>query len=228
MLTWAADAEMLTAVNLPSSKHSTAKITPRSRVVSDDEIRQIWAATEALEPRQQAFAKFLFMSAVRSGAAALARREWIDGQAIRFPGSTHGVKRRAERRDQDHNVALNEWAWDQIAPAIQGESTLLFTDGRVPIRPARVLATLRTACGIADWEWHDLRRSFRTWAARSGVQPDAAEAALGHVIHRDEVAKAYQKHRFEAEAAAALHSWQNHVRELVEGPIASNVVTMKR
>jgi hypothetical protein len=87
---------------------------------------------------------------------------------------------------------------------------------------------LRAASGISDWEWHNFRRSFRSWAAKRGIQPDAAETVLGHTIHRDEVAKAYQKHRFEAEAERAFHLWQRHIQEIVEGPAATNVVAMKR
>src|SRR4029453_5304700 len=116
VLSWAVDAELLSAVNLPSAKRTTPKVAPRDRVVTDDEIGIIWAATPALEPRQQA------LTVVRSGAAALTRREWIDGRSIRFPGSTLGLKRKADRRDQDHRDALSEWAWHQIPPLMKEDS----------------------------------------------------------------------------------------------------------
>ena len=227
VLSWAVDAELLSAVNLPSAKRTAPKVAPRDRVVTDDEIGIIWAATPALEPRQQAFARFVMLTVVRSGAAALAHRDWIYGRSIRFPGSTLGLKRKADRRDQDHRVALSEWAWDQIAPVIEDESRLLFSEGQAPIRPARVLAALRAESGISDWEWHDFRRSFRSWAAKSVVQADAAETVLGHTIHRDEVAKAYQRHKFEDEAEVAFHRWQAHIQQLTGGEDAGNILPMR-
>jgi hypothetical protein len=226
VLAWAADAHLLTAVNLPSAKRIAPKVAPRARLITDDEIRRIWAASKALEPRQQAFARFVLLTATRSGAAALARREWIDGPAVRFPGSTHGVKRRAETRDQEHRVALSDWAWEQVMPAT-GNSPLLFSEGRAPIRPARVLVILRDFCGISDWEWHDTRRSFRSWCAKVGIPADAAETALGHVTNRDEVSKAYQKYRFEQEAERALHRWQAHIERLITDPPAAEIITLR-
>ena len=49
VLSWAVDAELLSAVNLPSAKRTAPKVAPRDRVVTDDEIGIIWAATPALE-----------------------------------------------------------------------------------------------------------------------------------------------------------------------------------
>ena len=203
-------------------------MTPRDRVVTDAEIKAIWAAADALEPRQKAFARFVILTAVRSGAAAVARREWLDGRSVRFPGSTPGLKRKAERRDQDHRIALSPWAMDQIAPLIEGNSAFLFSERKAPIQPKRVLTDLREVVGIADWEWHDFRRSFRSWAAKAGVQADAAETVLGHTIHRDEVAKAYQKHAFEDEAEVAFNRWQAHIERLVTGDGTNVVVPMRK
>src|SRR5262249_18386862 len=58
VLSWAVDAELLSAVNLPSAKRSAPKVAPRDRVVTDDEIGIIWAATPPLGPRRRAFARF--------------------------------------------------------------------------------------------------------------------------------------------------------------------------
>ncbi len=58
---------------------------------------------------------------------------------------------------------------------------------------------------------------------------DSAETALAHRIHRNAVDEAYMRHNFEREAEHALHSWQAHVRQLVEGVSTdSNVVPLAR
>lgn len=66
--------------------------------------------------------------------------------------------------------------------------------------PMLVLAALRKACGIDDWEFHDLRRSVRSWMAKHGISRDAAETCLGHKVIRDETERAYLVHSFEREA----------------------------
>jgi hypothetical protein len=58
-LNWARDEQMLSAVNLPSAKRTAPKVAPRTRVVTDDEIVTIWAASDALDAHQRAFARFI-------------------------------------------------------------------------------------------------------------------------------------------------------------------------
>ena len=90
---WCVDHELLTAANLPSAKRVAPKQGTRERVVSDGEIARIWAATEALRSRERAFARFIVLSVVRSGAASLTMLAWVSDGAIIYPGDTPGLKR---------------------------------------------------------------------------------------------------------------------------------------
>ena len=89
--------------------------------MTDDEIKAIWTASGALEPRERAFARYVVLTVVRSGAAVLTRREWLQDRAVVYPGDTRGLKRQAGRRGQTHRAALSEWALEQIAPAIEAK-----------------------------------------------------------------------------------------------------------
>ena len=109
-------------------------------------------------------------------------------------------------------MALSEWAWQQIGPVLE---PYLFTGTDKPLGNAStVLHEMRKHSGITDWRFHDFRRSFRSWAARTGISRDAAETVLSHRIHRDEVDKAYQRHRFEHKSEHAFHAWQMHIQRL--------------
>ena len=228
LLGWAVHEQLLSAVNLPSASRSAPKAEARDRVVTDDEIKAIWTASGALEPRARAFARYVVLTVVRSGAAVLTRREWLQDRAVVYPGDTRGLKRQAGRRGQAHRAALSEWALEQIAPAIEAKGgDLLFSARKTPIHVGSVLDTLRKATGIPDWEFHDLRRSARSWMAANGISRDAAETVLGHVIHTSEVDRAYQRYGFEREAEIAFHSWQRHVQEIVEGTSSTNVVALR-
>ena len=75
----------------------------------------------------------------------------------------------------------------------------------------------------------DVRRSFRSFGAKHGLSRDACETVLAHRLHRNAVDEAYMRHNFEREAEHALHSWQAHIRHLVEGENAeSNIVPLVR
>lgn len=218
LVTWAVDRELMPASTLPSAKRVTPKTGVREQVITDGEIRTIWAAADALEDRQRAFARFIMLTAMRREATARTRHEWIDGQTINYPGAVM-------KGGEAHRVALSEWAWQQIGPVLE---PYLFTGTDKPLGNAStVLRELRKHSGITDWRFHDFRRSFRSWAARTGISRDAAETVLSHRIHRDEVDKAYQRHRFEHESEHAFHAWQMHIQRLVEGGSAGdNVVTL--
>jgi integrase len=218
-LGWALDRELIAASTLPSAKRVAPRVAARERMISDDEIKVLWAASEALEPHQRAFCRLLVLSALRSGAALRTRLEWIVGHSVSYPGHCHGLKRQASRRGMAHVVSFTPWAWEAAAIAVS-----------LPFPQAVATATLkalRLATGIGDVEWHDVRRSFRSFCARTGIGRDASEVALGHVIHMNELDRAYQKHRFEAEAEAAFHRWQRHIQALVEPLPASNIVPLR-
>jgi integrase len=221
---WAIDSERLTASPLPSPKRVVPKVASRSRVLSDEEIVAIWEAAGALEVREAALTRFVILTASRSGAAASLDRRWIrDDGSIVFPGAVM-------KGGEDHRVSLSAWAWDQIAPALNHRPAgpLVFADpGKSPIASGPLLDKLRERVGLTDWRFHDLRRSFRSWAAKSGIGRDAAETCLAHRIHRNEVEAAYQKHRFEAEAEDAFHRWQEHIQWLVTGA-GGTVVPLRR
>ena len=175
-----------------------------------------------MRPQDRAFARFIILTVVRSGAAAQTMLSWVLDGAVYFPA---GVM----KGDEAHRVALSDWAWQQVAVEQLRPGGSLF--GGKPLSGnsvMRVLTTLRKKSGV-DFVLHDMRRSFRSWAAKSGIGRDAAETALAHRIHRNAVDEAYMRHNFEREAERALHSWQAHVRQLVEGVSGdSNVVPLAR
>jgi integrase len=70
---------------------------------------------------------------------------------------------------------------------------------------------------LPDWRLHDLRRTAATvMADRLGVLPHIVEAILNHVSgHRAGVAGVYNRARYETEMRGALDRWSDHVRALI-------------
>jgi integrase len=67
------------------------------------------------------------------------------------------------------------------------------------------------------WTLHDIRRTFRTRLAALGVSTDVAEALVGHVGHRTEMDRVYNRHKYWAEKRQALAKWEAHLRAIIDG-----------
>ena len=68
---------------------------------------------------------------------------------------------------------------------------------------------------LPNWRLHDLRRSMRTGLGRLGIAPHVAELCINHV--KKGVLADYDHYSYEAEIAAALAQWAEHVMAVVEG-----------
>lgn len=120
---------------------------------------------------------------------------------------------------RQHRVPLGTLAIDVITNVKRRDPTREPSDGLVfagiPSRTAAICRALRERSGIADWTWHDLRRTAATGMARLGCPREHVEAALNHISARGGLVGIYQRHTFDTEAAAALLRWQEHLSGLV-------------
>jgi integrase len=204
----------------------------RARVLTDDEIRAIWRATEPQTgahddvegpvlglqraPVFAALVRFILLTATRRNEAAQARRSEIVGGEWTIPARRYKTK-------LDHVVPLSAAAQDCIP---QGGGEFLFTlNGVSPIGNYTWHKTaLDEASGVTDWRLHDLRRSARSLMSRAGVAADVAERALGHVIGG--VRGVYDRHQYHAEKAAAFEALAAQIARIVEPQ--ANVIEMGR
>ena len=175
--------------------------TPRSRVLSDDELRSIWRAAEAYEGPFGAYIKFLLLTATRRNEAADMRRsEFVDQETWVIPAARY-------KTAMDTLIPLSRAAREVInAVPMIGPGDLVFTyDGRRPLRSyVRPKRDLDRVSGVTGWRLHDLRRTARTLLSRAGVEADIAERCLGHVIGG--VRGTYDRHAYEQEKRKAFEA----------------------
>lgn len=180
----------------------------RSRVLSDDEIRAFWQATEAKIPFNR-LARFLLLTGSRYGeAAGLIWSEIVDG-VWHLPAARNKTKRDLSRPLSKAALAIVE-----APPRIGGQ--LVFTnDGQHRIDPGKPKATLSKASGTSGWTMHDLRRSARSLMSRAGVNSDIAERCLGHVL--PSIRATYDRHEYRSEMTHAFEALATLV-ELIVNP----------
>jgi integrase len=198
---------------------------PRERVLTDDELRLLWRASEAEPPKARAFTRLLILTAAREAEVAGIRAGEVDHTAAVW--NLLGARTKNNRA---LTLPLGDLAMAELRtvwPADPGPETCIL--GRFPAAPmsgfsklkARLdarMAALAAEAGMpppAPWRFHDLRRTARSGMARLGVPNDHAEAALNHISGRPALARTYDRHDYRAEALAALRTWQGFVAGLV-------------
>jgi integrase len=171
----------------------------RSRVLTDDELRTIWATADKTAPPFGAFIQFLLLTAARRAEAARMTWDEISGADWTLPAVRNKAK-------VDLVRPLSPTAQTVLAKLPRlSDCEFVFTAGSQAFNSfSRAKAAFDTACGVRDWTLHDLRRTARSLMSRAGVNADHAERCLGHVIGG--VRGIYDRHEFHDEKKHAFEA----------------------
>jgi integrase len=214
---------------VPGMARLTLKELSRDRILSDDEIRSVWAACNHVTPEPYGrIVRALLLSAARlNEIARLCWPEVVEDMAV-IPGER--VKTRRE-----HVVPVTPDMALQLGHRSRG--FVFSTDsGASPFsgfskakkRLDDIIAGHRKANGLEpmpEWRLHDLRRTARSLMSRAGVLADTAERVLGHVLPG--VRGVYDRHTYLAEKRDALERLAALLQTIIAGPPAGNVVHLR-
>jgi integrase len=210
--------------NLPVS----AATTERERVLSDDEMRDIWTAAAATSYPFGPFYQIAILTLQRRDEVAGMRWSELspDGCSWLIPGARM-------KNGKPHDVHLSAPARQilRLLPRQDGQDLVFSTTGKTPISgfsrakkalDATVMMTRdrvgkpgRISPIPVPWRLHDIRRTGVSTLARLGVDAIVADKLLGHQAAKLRgVAAVYQRHDFADERARALEIWSAHVIKL--------------
>ncbi|MBV9289151.1 MAG: integrase arm-type DNA-binding domain-containing protein [Hyphomicrobiales bacterium] len=200
-------------------------VAKRERVLTDDELRSIWQATDGAGPFNAIVRMLLLTGQRREEVAAMTWDELAaDLSTWTVPGSR-------AKNGAAHLVPLSPPAQIIVraAPRIEG-TDLVFPGLRGAFNGfSKAKAGLDKASGVRDWRLHDLRRTMATGLQKLGVRLEVTEAILNHVAgSRAGIVGIYQRHTWADEKRAALNAWGLHVEAIVEGREAAGNVTPLR
>jgi integrase len=191
----------------------------RARILTDDEIRRIWQAADAMPGPFGHYVKFLLLTAARRNEAAHLRWQEIVGTEWTLPGARNKVK-----KDLVRPLSAAALAVLTKTPRIAGSDFVFSADGRRLGGMTRRKKEIDTASGVAGWQLHDLRRTAKTLMARAGVAPHVSERCLGHVIGG--VEGVYDRHSYRDEMLNAYERLAAVIGQIVEPQ--ANVTMMAR
>jgi integrase len=195
----------------------------RSRVLTDDGIRRIWAAaTDA--GSYGAFIKVLLLTGQRR--EKVATMKWADlGR-----DGTWTIATDKREKNNPGSLVLPEAVLAIIhsLPRFAG-NPYIFAATRGPGHIAHFAASktaLDQASDVSDYVVHDLRRSARSLLSRAHVRPDIAERVLGHV--RKGVEGVYDRFPYADEKADALRRLAALIEQIINPPPAGKVVPLHK
>jgi integrase len=237
-LSWYAERDdqfNLTAAFVRVNPRANQKERARTRVLSDDEIRIIWAVLEQ-SGTFGAMVKMLLLTAQRRDEVAHMSRNEVDKDGIwLIPAERYKTKRPNHVPLSKAALALIEAQpktsdCDLIFPSRSKTPYSGFAKSKAKLDRV-VLAVMNTDAKagtkvdpLPNWTLHDLRRTARTLMARAGVRPDISERVLGHVMAG--VEGTYDRHSYAEEKRDALEKLAAMIERILH-PLPSSVASIE-
>ena len=193
----------------------------RTRVLTDDEVRAIWQASE-VEGRWAIWIKLLILTGGRNMEVRNARWSEFDIEARLWT-----IPPERYKNGHAHTVYLTDAMLellsqvprfkdvDLLFPAVGNASQPMSGDQKVKDRiDKRMRETLGALGGkeIENWRVHDFRRTIATGLQRLGFRPEIADQVIGHVgSTRSGAGAHYLHHRYNDERKQALTVWSEFI-----------------
>jgi integrase len=222
MLNWAVEREWLPANPAAGVKKRKGVEAARQRVLSDDELRAVWNAADAIGYPGGAFIKALILSGQRRDEVrCLPWGELLDdGAAWLLPGSRNKSKR-------DHLVPLTAELRALIEASPRLSPFVFSAGGKKPYAgQKRLKEILDRKSGVSGWTLHDIRRTVSTRMSALGIPRDVVRRVLNHA--KPGLDGVYDVHEYCDEKAKALEVWAQRLALIVSGQKAGNVVPLTR
>ncbi len=198
----------------------------RDRVLTHDEIRTFWAASEALPVEAAAAFRLRLLTAQRAGEVI--GMQWSE---LDLENGWWSIPAKRAKNGLSHRVPLNGSALG-IIKRLRAQADTRMATQKEPKDPVFVLEggrgkrQLREAAqtfGLENFKGHDLRRTAASLMAAAGVQRLVVSKILNHV--ETGVTSVYDRHGYDNEKRAALDTWERTLTAILakkEGD--SNVV----
>jgi integrase len=201
----------------PTLGLSTHAKVKRARVLTDDEIKSLWSATD--EPTHfNRIVRLLLLTGQRRGEIAGLRKEWICDDFVTLPAEI-------TKNGCVHSFPIGMLCASVLAEPLKNSHSLLFPSIKKDGKPfngwSKAKMTLDEASGVSDWTLHDLRRTFASNLGALGVRLEVIEKLLNHVSGSFAgVAGIYQRYDFFSEMRAAMELWDKRLTTILQ-PTAS-------
>jgi integrase len=220
---WALKEGLCESNPVSNTNNPAAGAKPRNRVLSSQEIRELWRLLPDNDFGR--IVKLLFWTGCRR--QEIGSLEWSE---VNFCKASLTIPPARMKGNREHRLPLVPEAVEllrSIAPRpgnrfVFGGARSGFMGFTYPMRELR--SALAAAGYVTHWQLHDIRRSVRSELSELGTEPWVSERILAHA--RQGIEATYDWSRLERPMRQALQLWADRLRALVEGT-ETNVVPMR-
>ena len=182
---------------------------PRSRFLSDDELKKVWKAADNMGYQFGKLCQLLITTGQRRNQISSLRWSWIDqlDKSIRFPADVMKGAREHWLPYSDLTAA--------ILASLPRMGDLLFP-ARGHDKPAtnqgKIKQTLDELSAVSSYTIHDLRRTTAVGLQKCGISVELIETILSHRSGIfGGIVGVYQRHGFQDEMRTAVDKWEDHL-----------------
>ena len=218
MTAWAVSRGELDHDPFAGIKHE--QFAERDRVLSEEEIRALWAEWPAVLPAPVAAAlKLALVTGQRIGEITGMTSEELD-----LKRNVWTLPADRSKNGHAHAVPLTELAVELIGNPPRGRVFARDLD-HLP----QTVYRFKDKFTVKGWTPHDLRRTCCTQLAELGVAPHV----IGHVVNHRTTTKAgvtnaiYNRYDYASEKRGALELWASRLQAIIAGG-AAEVIPMRR
>jgi integrase len=180
---------------------------PRSRILSDDELKLIWKTLNkpdlTVPDRYRDIVKLLITSGQRRGEIAAIQPSWLKDELLTIPANV-------AKNGRQHSIPLSQTSLLLATSlATKNNSTKLLNGWSKPKKALDALS------GVTNWTLHDLRRTFRSNMARLGVAPHIAERLVNHISAQTDMERVYDQYKYLPEMRLAMQTYEDWFSSLI-------------
>ena len=200
----------------------------RKRVLSDEELRALWQAIEALDYPFGPLVKLLALTGQRRSDASKAR--WAEFDLAK---KLWTIPHERYKTGMSHLVPLSDNAMailESLPRFRSGDYVFTTTFGKRPASgfsgTKRRLDKMLHGKMTGPWVLHDVRRTMRTHLSALPVTDIVRELVIGHA--QPGLNQIYDQYAYIDEKRRALELWAARLRDIVAPPPPADVLPMKR
>jgi integrase len=204
------------AVRIPRPGQEQA----RDRVVTEDELRTLWLAFDALEPTMGAFYKLRLLTAQRGGEVAGMRWQDVD-----LAAGWWTLPATSSKNKLSHRVPLASSVVtliETVKKTAAKDAVFVLAGARGKRQQSEAAATF----AVSDFRGHDLRRTAASIMASGGIPRLTISKILNHVERN--ITAVYDRHSYDPEKRAALDWWDVKLHAILDNKDSAKVLAFAR
>ena len=191
----------------------------RERVLTDAELRAVWDAAAHMGYPYGPLIRLLILTGQREREIADMSWSEIDASAALLTVPASRMK-----GNRLHAVPLCGDALGMLESLPRfngGQFVFTTTSGEKPVNGfSKAKTRIDALSGVAEWKFHDLRRTVRTHFSALPVQDIVRELVIAHA--KPGLHKVYDQHAYLAEKRECLELWEARLRGILSNRVAQS------